>query len=168
MTTLALKEVIFKGGLTTMRRVLLFLLTPVIITFLSAAGHAQAPAPAQPPPPTFKTDVNMVEVHAVVTDDRGNFVGNLSQADFEIYESGTLQKPSVFHLVDAPVAAPTDAAGPAVDSDVREASQRFEGRLFVIVLDDLHTATLRSASVKRAARQFIERHLTDIRMSGAQ
>lgn len=144
-----------------MRRVQLILLTLVITTLLSAAGHAQAPAPAQPPPPTFRTDVNLVEVHAVVTDERGNFVGDLSQDDFEIYESGALQKPSVFHLVDAPVAAPADAAGPAVDSDVREASQRFEGRLFVIVLDDLHTATLRSASVKRAARQFIERHLTD-------
>ena len=44
---------------------------------------------------------------------------------------------------------------------MREASQRFEGRLFVIVLDDLHTATLRSTAVTRAARQFIERHLTD-------
>lgn len=44
---------------------------------------------------------------------------------------------------------------------MREASQRFEGRIFVIVLDDLHTATLRSTSVTRAARQFIERHLTD-------
>ena len=49
----------------------------------------------------------------------------------------------------------------AIDPDVREASQRFEGRIFVIVLDDLHTATLRSTSVTRAARQFIERHLTD-------
>jgi len=144
-----------------MRRVLLILLTLVITTFLSAAGHAQAPGSAQQPPPTFKTDVNLVEVHVVVTDEGGNFVGNLAKDDFEIYEAGTLQKPSVFHLVDTPVAAPADAVGLAIDPDVREASQRFEGRLFVIVLDDLHTSALRSASVKRAARQFIERHLTE-------
>jgi VWFA-related protein len=144
-----------------MRRVLSIVLTIVITTYLSAAGHAQAPASPQQPAATFKADVNLVEVHAVVTDERGNFVGNLAREDFEIYEAGTLQKPSVFHLVDAPVAASADSPAMPIDPDVREASQRFEGRLFVIVLDDLHTATLRSTSVTRAARQFIERHLTD-------
>ena len=145
-----------------MRRVLSIVLTSLITTVLSAAGHAQASASSQQrPAATFKTDVNLVEVHAVVTDERGNFVGNLAKEDFEIYESGTLQTPTVFDLVDAPVAAAADSIGVAVDPDVREAAQRFEGRLFVIVLDDLHTAALRSVSVKRAARQFIERHLTD-------
>ena len=93
-----------------MRRVLSLALTIIITTFFSAAGHAQTPASARQPAATFKTDVNLVEVHAVVTDERGNFVGNLSKDDFEIYESGQLQKPSVFHLVDAPVAAPADLA----------------------------------------------------------
>ncbi len=145
-----------------MRRVLSLVFTSLITTVLSAAGHAQASASSeQQPAATFKTDVNLVEVHAVVTDERGNFVGNLAKEDFEIYESGKLQQPTVFHLVDAPVAASPDSIAVAVDPDVREASQRFEGRLFVIVLDDLHTATLRSVSVKRAARQFIERHLAD-------
>src|SRR5688572_5631384 len=144
-----------------MRRVLLIVLTSVITIVLSAAGHAQASVSAQQPAVTFKADVSLVEVHAVVTDERGNFVANLSKEDFEIYESGALQKPSVFQLVDAPVAARAHATAIALDPDVRETSQRFEGRLFVIVLDDLHTATLRSTSVKRAARQFIERHLTD-------
>ena len=144
-----------------MRRVLFLALTIIIMTFFSAAGHAQTSASAGQPAATFKTDVNLVEVHAVVTDERGNFVGNLSKEDFEVYESGQLQKPSVFHLVDAAVAAPANSLALAVDPDVREASQRFEGRIFVIVLDDLHTATLRSTSVTRAARQFIERHLTD-------
>ena len=71
-----------------MRRVLSIVLTSVITTYLSAAGHAQAPASAQQPAATFKTDVNLVEVHAVVTDERGNFVGNLAREDFEIYEAG--------------------------------------------------------------------------------
>ena len=52
--------------------------------------------------------MNLVEVHAVVTDERGNFVGISPKEDFEVYESGQLQKPSVFHLVDAEVAAPAD------------------------------------------------------------
>src|SRR5688500_11494692 len=136
-----------------MRRVLSFVLTIMISTFFWTAGHAQTSASAQQPAARFKADVSLVEVHAVVTDERGNFVANLSKEDFEIYESGALQKPSVFQLVDAPVAARAHATAIALDPDVRETSQRFEGRLFVIVLDDLHTATLRSTSVKRAARQ---------------
>ena len=34
-----------------------------------------------------------------------------------------------------------------------------DGRVYVIVLDDLHTAALRSQRVKAAARQFVERYI---------
>ena len=144
-----------------MRRVPSVFLAIVLSALFSAAGHAQGSTTIQQQPtPTFKADVNLVEVHAVVTDERGNFVGDLTKDDFEIYESGKLQKPSVFHLVDSPVATAINAPADIIEPDVRETSPRFEGRLFVIVLDDLHTAFLRSEAVKRAARQFIERHLT--------
>ena len=93
-----------------MRRVLFLAQTLIITTFFSAVGHAQTPASPRQPAATFKTDVNLVEVHAVVTDERGNFVGDLSKEDFEVYESGQLQKPSVFHLVDAAVAAASSLA----------------------------------------------------------
>jgi VWFA-related protein len=127
----------------------------------AAAGHAQSSGTATSPQPTFKADVNFVEVHAVVTDARGEFVRGLTRDDFEIYESGRLQAPTVFNLVDIPVTAPAAAPAAGVDPDVRATTWRFEGRLFVIVLDDLHTSTLRSQSVRRAARQFVERHVTD-------
>jgi VWFA-related protein len=102
-------------------------------------------------------------VHAVVTDSRGEFVRDLTRDDFEIYESGRLQTPSVFQLVDLPSAVLARATTelPRVEPDVRVSSPRFEGRLYVLVLDDLHTSALRSQLVKRAARQFIERHLAD-------
>jgi VWFA-related protein len=131
------------------------------VCFATAASHAQSGSP-QKPTATFKADVNLVEVHAVVTNERGEFVGDLSKDDFEVYESGRLQPATVFQLVDAPV--PNAAPRPAellVEPDVRGTASRFEGRLYVLVLDDLHTTTLRSHLVRGAARRFVERHLAD-------
>ena len=131
------------------------------VCFATAAGHAQSGSP-QKPTATFKADVNLVEVHAVVTNQRGEFVGDLSKDDFEVYESGRLQPATVFHLVDAPV--PNAEPRPAellVEPDVRSTAARFEGRLYVLMLDDLHTTTLRSHLVRGAARRFVERHLAD-------
>jgi VWFA-related protein len=133
----------------------------LLLCFLAAAaGHAQNSGASSSHQPTFKADVNLVEVHAVVTDARGEFVRGLTKDDFEIYESGRRQVPTVFHLVDTPVAARATTAAKAIDPDVR-ATAPFEGRLFVIVLDDLHTSALRSQAVKDAARQFVERHVAD-------
>lgn len=134
--------------------------TALTIALAAAAGHAQGPGPSQPPAATFKTDVNFIEVHAVVTDARGEFVADLRPDDFVIYEAGRRQTPTVFQLVNTPVQARALASGaPLVEPDVRETTPRFDGRLFVLVLDDLHTSALRSPLVKRAARQFVERHL---------
>lgn len=136
--------------------------TALAVLFLVSGGHAQVPASSQSAP-TFKADVNLVEVHAVVTDDRGEFVRDLTRDDFEIYESGKLQQPTVFQLVDLPTVEPGRATAihASIDPDVRASSPRFDGRLFVLMLDDLHTSALRSQLVRRAARQFIERHLAD-------
>jgi VWFA-related protein len=134
--------------------------TLVTVILTVASGHAQGSASSQQPQPIFKSDINLVEVHAVVTDERGEFVRDLTRDDFEIYELGKLQKPTVFQLVDSPVSDTKAAiAAPRVEPDVRETSSRFDGRLYVLMLDDLHTSALRSQSVQRAAKQFIERHL---------
>jgi len=128
----------------------------------TAAGHAQGSSSTPQPSATFKTDVNLVEVHAVVTNARGEFVSDLTRDDFEIFESGRPQAPTVFQLVDTPLTAQArKTASVSAEPDVRASSARFDGRLYVIVLDDLHTNALRSQSVKRAARQFVERHLAD-------
>jgi hypothetical protein len=145
---------------TTMCKAIALLLSTSLV---AVAGDARERSSVQQPAATFKADVNLVEVHAVVTDSRGEFVRDLTRDDFEIYESGRLQTPSVFQLVDLPsaVLARDTTELPRVEPDVRMTSPRFEGRLYVLVLDDLHTSALRSQLVKRAARQFIERHLAD-------
>ena len=126
------------------------------------AQQPQAPPDAaQLPPVTFKVEINYVEVDAVVSDEQGNFVRDLSQADFEIFEDGQVQDVTVFSLVDIPierVARPRFAEQP-IEPDVSTNERAFNGRLYVLALDDLHSYRLRSYHVKEVARQFVEEHL---------
>jgi VWFA-related protein len=125
----------------------------------------QAPAPAtqaQPVPPvTFRAEIEYVEVDAVVTDERGNLVKGLSREDFDIYEDGVAQKVSFFSQVVIPVERLErflNEARPVVP-DVRSNARPFEGRIYVLLLDNRHTGALRSALVKKAAHEFVEKYL---------
>ena len=129
----------------------------------SALTAGQAPAPAQPPaaqqPPTFKVRVDYVEVDAVVTDRQGRIVRDLKKEDFQVLEDGKSQAITNFTMVDIPVDRdnrPLFAASP-IEPDVKTNEKPFDGRVYVMVVDDLHTRFGRSQRVKLAAKQFIER-----------
>jgi len=119
------------------------------------------PETSQQPPVTFRAEVNYVEVDARVVDAQGNFVGNLTQKDFQVFEDGKPQQVTVFSLVNIPVERgerPLFASKP-IEPDVTTNASGYSGRVYLIVLDDTHTHPLRSARVKLAARQFIERYM---------
>ncbi len=130
---------------------------------LSAAPGAQQAPPAQPPTPplTFKVEVNYVEIDAVVTDEQGAFARNLTKDDFQIVEDGKPQTLSVFAPVDIPIerADPPLYAKTSIPPDVATNRTPFEGRVFVVVIDDLHINFARTSRVRAAARQFIERYV---------
>jgi VWFA-related protein len=125
----------------------------------TAAG--QGTGAGQIPPISFKTEVNYVEVDALVTDDRGNFARALTKDDFEVLEDGKPQKVELFTEVNIPVERPERLlfANRVIPPDTKTNRDPFAGRLYVIVLDDLHTNALRSSLVKRAAHQFIDKNL---------
>src|SRR3954465_12986184 len=140
-----------------------------LIMLLSGGALAagQAPAPAAPPAPaaqqapTFKVRVDYVEVDAVVTDRQGGIVRDLKKEDFQVLEDGKSQAITNFSLVDIPVDRdnrPLFAASP-IEPDVKTNAKPFDGRVYVMVVDDLHTRFGRTQRVKAAARQFIERRL---------
>ncbi len=135
----------------------------ILTACVLAAGAAtllSAQAPAPPAQPRFRVEVNYVEVDAVVTDAQGNFVRDLTRDDFVILEDGKPQQITAFTVVDLPIErAEAPLLAPDVVSDVRSNEREFNGRIYLIILDDLHTAPLRSTRVKVAARQFIERYL---------
>ncbi|MCM3878706.1 MAG: VWA domain-containing protein [Vicinamibacterales bacterium] len=115
----------------------------------------------EPPPVTFKVDVNYVEVGTIVTDAQGHFVGTLGKDDFQIFEDGRPQKVAGFSLVDIPVRRASSSTAGLTEADVSNNAGGLQGRLYLVVLDDLHTDLSRTATVKAAARRFIERNIAD-------
>ena len=110
---------------------------------------------------TFRAEIEYVEVDAVVTDERGNLVKGLTRDDFDVYEDGKLQKVSFFSQVVIPVERLdrfVSESRPIVP-DVRSNARPFEGRIYVLMLDNYHTAALRSALVKKAAHEFVDKYL---------
>ena len=130
---------------------------------LLAQAPAQPPQSPQPPQPsvTFRVEVNYVEIDANVVDAQGNFVRNLTRDDFQIIEDGKPQSLTAFSMVDIPIERPDPPlfAKAAIPPDVVSNKTPFEGRVFVLVIDDLHTRFNRTARSRAAARQFVERYV---------
>jgi VWFA-related protein len=141
------------------------LLTLLLVLTSAALGTAQGPstpqAGTQQPAVTFRSEVNFVEVPAIVTDASGAFVRGLTADDFEIYEDGRPQKTATFALIDLPIerAPAPGPGGEVVEPDVRAATRTFAGSLYIFLLDDLHTDFRRSNQVREAARKFIQQYL---------
>src|SRR5262245_60548373 len=135
-----------------------------VLALLAVLAQA-APPPSQPTPPqppvTFKVEVNYVEIDANVTDAQGNFVRGLTRDDFQILEDGKPQSLTAFSMVDIPVTRPDPPlfAKTAIPPDVVSNRTPFEGRVFVLVLDDLNTRIARTARTRAAARQLVERYI---------
>jgi VWFA-related protein len=130
---------------------------------ISAAVAAQQqtappPAPQTPQPAvTFRVEVNYVEVDAIVTDAQGRVVSNLTASDFDVLEDGKPQKISNFALVSIPIERaeqPIFATVP-IEADV-QTNEHAEGRIYLIVLDDVHTDFTRGPRVKASMHRFFE------------
>jgi VWFA-related protein len=139
--------------------------------FAAAAVLAAMPTSQQAPPPpaqqpsapqiTFRTGSDYIEVDAVVTDAKGQFVRNLTMADFEVQENKKPQKVDVFALVDIPLErADRPAYRPTpVEPDIITNEKDFEGRVYMLVLDANHVRPEDSALVKKVATQFVQRNM---------
>ena len=136
------------------------LLTVSLVLLACSTLGSQGP-PSAPQTPTFRVNVEYVEVDAVVTDRGGQFVRGLTKDDFQIFEDGKPQPISTFAVVDIPVerAQRPLGASNAIEPDVKSNGQPFDGRIYVMVVDDLHTYFGRTPRVRSAARQFIQQYL---------
>jgi VWFA-related protein len=133
------------------------------LTVLLAASVAVSVTGQQNPTPTFRSDVNAVVLDVRVLDKDGRFVSGLTPGDLEIFEDGERQTISTFDLVEIPI-HPDERpifGGKPVDADV-SSNERSEGRLYAILLDDLHTHPARSVTVQAVAREFIDRNFSEV------
>ncbi len=112
-------------------------------------------------PPRIRTGINLVEVDAVVVDDKGVPVRGLQQQDFQIAEDGRPVEIASFAAVDLPMASP-DAAIPTPDvsgSAVGSNAQPEDGRVMLVIFDDYHVSfdAGRIAVSRAAVKRMIER-----------
>jgi Ca-activated chloride channel family protein len=75
-----------------------------VATALPTLAGQQA-APSASDVPRISVDVDLVELHATVTDRHGHLVTDLTQNNFQVYENGERQQIRVFRHEDVPVAA---------------------------------------------------------------
>lgn len=126
---------------------------------LSPAALRQTPVPAPQGQATFRVQVELVDVDVFPTDPDGQFIATLTRDDFDVLEDGRPQTISTFALVNIPRlgidASPPPPGRASAASDVH--ANAASGRLYVIVLDDVHTGRPYSGYVQTLATRFIER-----------
>jgi VWFA-related protein len=145
------------GGSSRRSRVARFALAGVVAlgvgTQTSTPVGSATAQPSSQPSTTFRTQTTLVELDVRVADREGNFVSDLAVDDFEVLVDGRPQPITAFDLVrmqtDATTAPPTDVA-------TNDRGDQ-EGRVYVLVLDDLQTHPSRSETVRVAARRFVQR-----------
>src|SRR5688572_13275466 len=129
---------------------------------LSIAAQIGVAGQAGRPQATFRSEINYVEVDVLVTDAQGRFVPGLTAADFELADAGKPQKIDVFHEIDVPIEhadRPMLTSNATIYPDVVSNTSTREGRVYLILLDDLHTSPVSTNLVKMRAREFIEKYL---------
>jgi VWFA-related protein len=133
-------------------------LVAVILTVV--AGRAQQiPTQQQTSPsidtPIFRSNVDAVELDALVVDAAGNPVTDLTVDDFEILEDGRPQPITSFGVIDIPIERVEAPTASRIIPDVRS-NQQPEGRIYLIAIDEISPTLVGLLRVR--LRQFVEQH----------
>ena len=109
---------------------------------VAAALIAGAVQPALPQRPVIRSGVTYVSTDLVVRDERGQFVADLREQDFDVYEDGVKQEIKTFSLThggrliaDVP---PAGAGGQGLLLPPLRPPGDASGRVFLFLVDDLH------------------------------
>jgi VWFA-related protein len=84
-------------------RISKWLLVTVALSVTGFSSPRRQSTPTAPEPQAIRISSNLVHLPVSVTDRTGNFVDNLTQDDFRIFEDGRPQKIAVFEARDLPV-----------------------------------------------------------------
>jgi len=121
---------------------------------LTAAPQPPQQPPAQPPktegvltpqraPDVIRRSVDLITQDVIVRDTQGQFVADLSKADFEIYEDGVPQNLVTFVLTHGgrvinDISAPPPPVQEGILLPPPRPTNDASGRIFLIFVDDLH------------------------------
>lgn len=126
----------------------------ILIFFCAGFARAQATQPQQEATPKVEVRVDRVLIPVVVRDAQGHAVGDLKEADFQVFDNG---KPRIITGFSIETREPgsvqananAGAAGPA--ESTAASSPGAPGRITVFVFDDLHSSFEELARVRDAA-----------------
>jgi VWFA-related protein len=122
---------------------------------LALAAHLTAQQPQPQSRPVFKSRSDLVQVDAVVIDEKGLTVQGLRKDDFVLFDRGTQQVIDAFEEVShSPIASPIFPH--TLKIDVADNATALSTRLVVIGLDDLHVQG-KTQAIKGMARKVVER-----------
>lgn len=129
-------------------------LVPILAVSLMCSGLLRGAQQA----PVFRAGAQYVPVDVVVTGSNDEPILDLKADEFQIYDNGRLQTITDFRFVSIPVAARdlTAATGALIGRDVVTNVRRSpDSRLFVLLVDDLHTLESEVIAVKKVMSDFI-------------
>ncbi len=126
-----------------------------------SALDAQVRLPATQPRPTYRAEINYVEITVRAVNGRGEFVGDLKQSDFQVREDGRLQTITTFALVKAQgVPAERKSPEPPVTPSAPTEIEVADRQVYLFVLDDLHVRPDFSVNARRIGQRFIDAHMS--------
>ena len=115
----------------------------------------------------FSSTTELMEVHAVVTDKKGNLIENLAKEDFELLENGKPQNISFFSVskIDNGPSRPMAPEEPIRDqaAEARRMGKRLSeipARTTLFYVDNVHLTFSSLNRVKQVIRRFINERLT--------
>jgi VWFA-related protein len=108
----------------------------------------------------IKVKTELMEVRAVVTDQKGAVVENLAKDDFELSENEKQQEISFFSVSSIGKDKSTPSK-PAATASAREQLSAPPVRTTLLFVDNLHLSFASLNRVKESVRRFIKEHLTE-------
>jgi VWFA-related protein len=138
-----------------LKRTLVFIVAAAIALPLFAQRNQEP----EPPRIVENMDVRIINVDVIVTDRKGNFVPNLTAADFTILENSVVKPITNFYEVQGSVAKnvmgeapePEPAATPAVKKEIPEAMKR----RIIFYVDNLSLAPFNRNRVFQQMKDFV-------------
>jgi VWFA-related protein len=132
---------------------------------------AGKPAPAAQEKPTFRVQVDLVSNDVVVRDDKGNFVPDLKQDEFEIWEDGVKQDVVQMSVVTGGrvtnVLAPPPPPPPeGIILPLARPRNDVSGRIFLFFVDDLHLQFHNTGRIRDLFKKFSKELVHDGDMFG--
>ena len=125
----------------------------VLLAGAALAAQTAAPAGSSTQKPTFRASVDLVTNDVIVRDARGQFVADLKQEEFEVYEDGVLQGVASLVLVSGGrvnnIALPPPPLPPeGIILPPARPTNDASGRIFILFVDDLHLDFKNTARVR--------------------